>query len=804
MENVGVERHWIYPSGNLGDERQMENVDGVMHWIFLSGNVGVERHWIYPSGNLGVERHWIYPSGNLGGERHWIYPSENLGVERHWIYWMENALRKDAYDHYTAIYYLLLERLKLHRSSFPPENRIDARKRRPSSIAEQAMLRMNPSQSSANQTPQHNEMQRTPLANVKGMFSHTTDCVTPPIQSYTTNQCPLYDTEIPIPAVTGCMQDMLPRVTATQSALTSHMITTSIDEGVEADMMDSDTNSESSYKGQFVKDGFGMGLIPSCAFGDFSQLSKNSNNSSTSINSGSPFTSFDSTLEPDFMSSLSLCSQQTFGSDISGASLGGDNSISRVTSGAIDVYSQEDSKLVEDNQSEEINQDRQQTRSPVNFREGRRASDGLVAQGIIAFKQRLKESMRAQGMVELRQEHQNLPGLFQRSFTEDEAIQLQLQNSDLQDGGLRQSSLDEQQSLKARPRPLMKRMSLPSETFDIQPHQLLALKQSLQVEREMDRAVSHEEVQQVVTQAQFVSQQTSFDFASGNKPLQQALLQHRLQQKRQTLQKQSQLHNQFQQLQIDSQNVQNFYPVSNLQSFQLQNSSSQMNYLTANLAHQQRLSGQHDELGRPPVIRKTSYKLAQQQPVMPPFQDLENPSGDKFMPPQIGNMIPQNINVQYDEVSNGIHFVPISNPNYATPSTQTYQGQIYLNQSPPFIKRFRYNTFQKRLGMGHADLGMGHADLGMGPVYLFGTIKKSQNFEFFTQTLTPVEGSGKYDDDDEDEDDDEDCKQKFEKTINELSFTTSTNVLLVKQNPKRLPLMSIINIIEYMEQTRRA
>ena len=52
--------------------------------------------------------------------------------------------------------------------------------------------------------------------------------------------------------------------------------------------------------------------------------------------------------------------------------------------------------------------DRTQTRSPVNFREGRRASDGLVAQGIIAFKQKLKESMRAQGMLELRQEHQYL------------------------------------------------------------------------------------------------------------------------------------------------------------------------------------------------------------------------------------------------------------------------------------------------------------------------------------------------------------------------------------------------------------
>lgn len=56
------------------------------------------------------------------------------------------ALRHDAYDHYTAIYYLLLDRLRQHRSSFPSDTRIDSRRRRPSTIAEQAMLHMLPSQ----------------------------------------------------------------------------------------------------------------------------------------------------------------------------------------------------------------------------------------------------------------------------------------------------------------------------------------------------------------------------------------------------------------------------------------------------------------------------------------------------------------------------------------------------------------------------------------------------------------------------------------------------------------------------------
>ena len=41
------------------------------------------------------------------------------------------------------------------------------------------------------------------------------------------------------------------------------------------------------------------------------------------------------------------------------------------------------------------------SRSPVNFREGRRASDGLVAQGVVAFRQRLTDSEKARGVVEL-------------------------------------------------------------------------------------------------------------------------------------------------------------------------------------------------------------------------------------------------------------------------------------------------------------------------------------------------------------------------------------------------------------------
>jgi hypothetical protein len=55
---------------------------------------------------------------------------------------------------------------------------------------------------------------------------------------------------------------------------------------------------------------------------------------------------------------------------------------------------------------------RQFARSPINFREGRRASDGLMAQG--PFQQRLYEKMKAQGVIELHEVHEEYRALQNR------------------------------------------------------------------------------------------------------------------------------------------------------------------------------------------------------------------------------------------------------------------------------------------------------------------------------------------------------------------------------------------------------
>ena len=457
------------------------------------------------------------------------------------------------------------------------ENRIDARKRRPSTIAEQAILRVVPNQG-------------TQVVGIK-QFGQSTDSALSHAQHL------LGELEmVPTPGVSACLQDVIPQpCVKTMQNLSGHMITTSIDEGVEADIMDSRDDEILSHKGQtYVKDGSGIGLIPSSAYGDISQLSNSSLCSLGTSTNGSPSTSFDSSLEADLVSSLSAFNSQQLG-NASYPPVCSNPSVPIPDNVASQVPNMGNS-LQTPSQNTEENQDRSQNRSPVDFREGRRASDGLVAQGIIAFRQRLKESMRAPGLTELRQDHQY--------------PQQTVYGINMAPNNTLQTNMVEEQPVQKRPRPLMKRMSLPSETFDMQPHKILAIKQSMQVEQHMDRVVSHDSVQP----------QPLFEEQS-NKPLQQQLLQHRLQQKRHSFhQKHSpanaQLQQQMQQLQIEAPHT--LFPPNS--SHQASEGPLYLNTMSVSrnnsLVHG--VDASHGQVaGRPPVIRKISYKLAQQQPVMP-------------------------------------------------------------------------------------------------------------------------------------------------------------------------------------------
>lgn len=63
---------------------------------------------------------------------------QGLGID---IERTKTALADDAYDHHTAIYHLLVDRLRQHRASYPLQTQIETRLRRPSGIAEAAVVR---------------------------------------------------------------------------------------------------------------------------------------------------------------------------------------------------------------------------------------------------------------------------------------------------------------------------------------------------------------------------------------------------------------------------------------------------------------------------------------------------------------------------------------------------------------------------------------------------------------------------------------------------------------------------------------
>ncbi|XP_063696373.1 serine/threonine-protein kinase SIK2 isoform X2 [Culicoides brevitarsis] len=221
------------------------------------------------------------------------------------------------------------------------------------------------------------------------------------------------------------------------------------------------------------------------------------------------------------------------------------------------------------------------SRSPVDFREGRRASDGLVAQGIlnnadhplnsgVAFNsQRLHEACKAKGVLELhllQKEAAQLKTQYQSSVPVDEMAVRQIQHSQFHvkpehlQQMLYQSNLKHQNSLPVNTE------SYYNKAGDLAAPYLNLFKEA---------AIKQDALTAIQQQLQQQQQSTA---GLQKPPLQQQLMQHRLlQQKRQILQKQG--------------------------------------ALEANLSRRQ-------------MFRQHSYKIAQQTPVLPPLPLNENEAED--------------------------------------------------------------------------------------------------------------------------------------------------------------------------------
>ncbi|XP_049700364.2 serine/threonine-protein kinase SIK2 [Helicoverpa armigera] len=218
------------------------------------------------------------------------------------------------------------------------------------------------------------------------------------------------------------------------------------------------------------------------------------------------------------------------------------------------------------------------TRSPVDFREGRRASDGLVAQqaaqsnesqkNSLAFNsQRLNENCKAKGVLELhlvQKEAQKLKTQYQSTIPAEEMTQRQIQHNQFA------ASFSPHYLETKAPTP--KRISLP-ETFNYSstsPPMPASPKMVAQLQDQV-------ELQHAASQVK--------------PPLQQQLMQHRLfQQKRQLLQKQ-----------MTPPNI----------------PSHEMGIHTLQVG-----------LSRRQMLRQQSYKIAQQQQILPPLPLTETENRD--------------------------------------------------------------------------------------------------------------------------------------------------------------------------------
>ncbi|XP_055675389.1 serine/threonine-protein kinase SIK2 isoform X2 [Falco peregrinus] len=370
------------------------------------------------------------------------------------------SLQNKSYNHFAAIYYLLVERLKSHRSSFPVEQRLDARQRRPSTIAEQTVAKVN-----------------------------------------------------------GCLLDPVPPVVIRKGcqSLPTSMMETSIDEGIETEGESEDDPAQAFAALQAARCGKRrhtlaevtnqLVLVP----GTGKVYSLDENSSLGSIDSEYDMGSIQRDIkfleDTPSLKEMVLTNQQA----------------PRMTTPFIGLRPANPAMQALTSQKREAH-----NRSPVSFREGRRASDTSLTQGIVAFRQHLQNLARTKGILELNK----VQLLYEQMGSEEEpsltsaATQLQdLINSPPQE----EASQQQQEAASAFPN-------------GAHPP-LLSRRQSLETQYLQQRL----QKPTLLSKAQNTCQLYCKELP---RSLEQQLQEHRLHQKRLFLQKQSQLQAYFNQMQI--------------------------------------------------------------------------------------------------------------------------------------------------------------------------------------------------------------------------------------------------------------
>ncbi|XP_033925493.1 serine/threonine-protein kinase SIK2 [Melopsittacus undulatus] len=425
------------------------------------------------------------------------------------------SLQNKSYNHFAAIYYLLVERLKSHRSSFPVEQRVDARQRRPSTIAEQTVAKAQAVVPSVNLHSQNARLLQSPgLPSASGAEAFSF-----PPSGCQGDTAFMEEERVETPKVNGCLLDPVPPVTIRKGcqSLPTSMMETSIDEGIETEGESEDDPTQSFAALQAARCGkrrhtlaeVTNQLVMMPGTGKVYSLDENSSLGSieSEYDMGSVQRDTKFLEDTPSLKEMVLTNQQAPGMTRPFLGL-------RPANPAMQALA---------SQKRETH-----NRSPVSFREGRRASDTSLTQGIVAFRQHLQNLARTKGILELNK----VQLLYEQMGSEEEssltstATQLQdLINSPSQEEGSQQ----QQETASAFPN-------------GAQPP-LLPRRQSLETQYLQHRLQKPALLPKAQNTCQLYCKELP-------RSLEQQLQEHRLHQKRLFLQKQSQLQAYFNQMQI--------------------------------------------------------------------------------------------------------------------------------------------------------------------------------------------------------------------------------------------------------------
>ncbi|XP_015271071.1 PREDICTED: serine/threonine-protein kinase SIK2 [Gekko japonicus] len=463
-----------------------------------------------------VQRPVLYPPGQENEPSIGEYNEQvlrlmhSLGIDQQKTI---ESLQNKSYNHFAAIYYLLIERLKSHRSSFPVDQRLDSRQRRPSTIAEQTVAKAQVAVAPVNLRPQSVRLLRSP-----GLPpTSATEAFSFPPSGCQAELAFMEEERIDTPKLNGCLLDPVPPMMGRKGcqSLPSSMMETSIDEGIETEGESEEDPAQAFAALQATRCGKRRHTLAEVTNqlvvmpGTGKVFSMDENQSLSSVDSEYDMGSLQQDL--NFLEDTPSLKEMVLANQPA----------PRMTPRFIGLRPANPAMQALASQKREAH-----NRSPVSFREGRRASDTSLTQGIVAFRQHLQNLARTKGILELNK----VQLLYEQMRSEDGPALTS--TSHLQDlgSGLHQEEASQQQEAAS--------------VFPNGVHpQLLSRRQSLETQYLQHRL----QKPSLLSKAQNACQVFCKELP---RSLEQQLQEHRLHQKRLFLQKQSQLQAYFNQMQI--------------------------------------------------------------------------------------------------------------------------------------------------------------------------------------------------------------------------------------------------------------